>query len=71
MYKQGRECTFKPKLISKFDMWGTEITMPIHERARLWKEQKEAKLAEYREREKDKDLAECTFKPNIVRKENC
>ena len=43
-----------------------ESGLNVIERNRLWKEQREAKIQESREREKDRDLEGCTFQPNMV-----
>jgi len=42
--------------------------LSLHERNKVWKEQKEARLTVHREMNKDRDLKGCTFQPDIVRR---
>jgi hypothetical protein len=65
---EEKECTFQPKLNSNFQFYHAENNLNMLDRFKIWHEQKQEKLASEREREKDKDIEECTFKPDIVKK---
>jgi len=63
---ENPEFSFKPKLIStSSNVPGAVNALPVHERNRLWKEKQQAKLKETSQKEHNKDLSDCTFKPHV------
>ena len=64
MEKEGKECTFKPKINPKSQKINSN-GLDISERNKLWNERKQAKINRIKEKERDKDLRGCTFRPKI------
>ena len=64
MEKEGKECTFKPKINPKSQKINSN-GLDVSERNKLWDERKKAKIERIKEKERDKDLRGCTFKPKI------
>ncbi|KAL4474912.1 hypothetical protein ABPG74_001608 [Tetrahymena malaccensis] len=61
------QCTFRPQSFTKKSIYSaqTQSSLNIFERTNLWNEQKKLKLDSIKEADKDKDLEECTFQPQI------
>jgi len=63
--EQDPECTFHPRIRNSNLNKTLSNPLSMHERNKLWKEQKEARLTVHREINKDRDLKGCTFQPDI------
>jgi len=59
------ECTFQPKLNSPFNFQRYEYSLPLHERNKIWKHDKEERLAIIRDEKAVRSMKECTFHPNL------
>ncbi|KAL4512281.1 hypothetical protein ABPG72_005283 [Tetrahymena utriculariae] len=61
------QCTFRPQSFTKKSIYSaqTQSSLNIFERTNLWNEQKKLKIDSIKEADKDKDLEECTFQPQI------
>lgn len=67
--EEFKQCTFKPD-IRYTDEFLKEINIsdgdkPVVERALLWAKNKESKIAEELKKKSEREIEDCTFKPNI------
>ena len=66
--EEEEECTFKPQIYSKNQALDHEIEgqkISVVERTRMWAENRQKKLEMMKEQIVDKDIDECTFRPQI------
>ena len=71
-------CTFQPSVLKKKKQnqpgasSDKSEALNVIERSKIWIEKREEKIKKSKDEEKDKDLENCTFKPQVeLKKRNC